>query len=97
MQPRSQTTDDLDARRRRASFRAHHRGTKEMDLIVGRYADARLMTYSADELTRFERFLTIPDPTLQEWIFAGRGFDGIEFEDLVVDIRVFHGLPDKAD
>jgi antitoxin CptB len=97
MQPRSQTTDDLDTRRRRASFRAHHRGTKEMDLIVGRYADAKLAAYSADELTRFERLLTIPDPTLQEWILAGRGVDVAEFKNLVADIRVFHGLSDKAD
>ncbi|MFA5958422.1 succinate dehydrogenase assembly factor 2 [Hyphomicrobium sp.] len=89
-------TDDLDTRRRRASYRAHHRGTKEMDVLVGRYADARLPGYSADEIERFERFLTMPDPSLQQWIFSGEGFGGIEFEDLLNDIRAFHGLRAEA-
>jgi antitoxin CptB len=89
-------TDDLETRRRRASYRAHHRGTKEMDVLVGRYADARLPIYSADEIARFERFLAIPDPSLQQWIFSGEGFRGIEFEDLVTDIRAFHGLGTEA-
>jgi antitoxin CptB len=92
MQPGLQMTDDLETRRRRASYRAHHRGTKEMDVLVGRYADDRLVSYSSEQIERFERFLTIPDPALQVWIFSGQGFDGIEFEDLVHDIRAFHGL-----
>jgi antitoxin CptB len=92
MQAGLQMTDELETRRRRASYRAHHRGTKEMDVLVGRYADARLPHYSGDEMARFERFLTIPDPALQQWIFSGEGFAGIEFEDLVKDIRAFHGL-----
>lgn len=67
-----------------------------MDVLVGRYADARLATFSLDDLARFERFLTIPDPTLQQWILSGAGFDDTEFEALVTDMRVFHGLLDKA-
>ncbi|WP_171524420.1 succinate dehydrogenase assembly factor 2, partial [Acinetobacter baumannii] len=31
---------DLDPRRRKILFRSWHRGTREMDLIMGRYADA---------------------------------------------------------
>jgi antitoxin CptB len=85
-------TDDLDARTRRALYRAHHRGTKEMDFLVGRYADARLPGAAAEQIEAFERFLTIPDPSLQAWIFSGEGFEGIEFENLVHDIRAFHGL-----
>ncbi|WP_414462640.1 succinate dehydrogenase assembly factor 2 [Hyphomicrobium sp. DY-1] len=96
MQPELQMTDELETRRRRASYRAHHRGTKEMDVLVGRYADDRLPGYSGEEIARFERFLTIPDPALQQWIFSGEGFAGIEFEDLVNDIRAFHGLSATA-
>jgi len=92
MQTELHMTEDMETRRKRASYRAHHRGTKEMDVLVGRYADARLPLYSTDEMARFERFLTVPDPALQQWIFSGEGFAGIEFEDLVNDIRAFHGL-----
>jgi antitoxin CptB len=96
MQPGLQMTDDLETRRRRASYRAHHRGTKEMDVLVGRYADAHLGDYSSEQIDRLERFMTIPDPALQQWILSGEGYGGIEFEDLVNDIRAFHGLAGKA-
>jgi len=32
----------LDARRRRILFRAWRRGMREMDIVMGRFADARL-------------------------------------------------------
>ena len=35
-------TDDAETRRRRAAYRACHRGTKEMDWILGRFAEAAL-------------------------------------------------------
>jgi antitoxin CptB len=88
-------TDDLDTRRRRASYRAHHRGTKEMDLLMGRYADARLPAFSSDELAHFETFLSLPDPMLQGWIFSERT-EGGEFKDLIADMRVFHRLAAEA-
>jgi antitoxin CptB len=96
MQPGFTMADDLDVRRRRASYRAHHRGTKEMDLLVGRYADARLAAWSEDALQHFERFLNLPDPLLQAWIFSG-GAESGEFQDLLTDIRVFHRLAAEAD
>jgi len=95
MQPGLTMTDDLDTRRRRASYRAHHRGTKEMDLLIGRYADARLASFSAAELAHFEVFLNLPDPMLQAWVFSGTGA-GDDFADLLTDIRVFHRLAEKA-
>lgn len=85
-------TDELDLRRRRAGYRAHHRGTKEMDLLVGRFADARLATFEGDMLTRFERMLAMPDPTLQQWLFSGQGFEDGEFAELIRDMRAFHGF-----
>ena len=96
MQPGLTMTDDLDTRRRRASYRAHHRGTKEMDLLIGRYADARLARFSAEELAHFEVFLNLPDPMLQAWVFSGTGV-GDDFADLLTDIRVFHQLATQAD
>jgi antitoxin CptB len=60
---------DIEIRRRRAAYRAAHRGTKEMDWLLGRYATARLDTMDEDALTVFERVLSLPDPQLQGWIF----------------------------
>lgn len=58
----------LDERRRRILFRAWRRGLREMDLVLGRYADANLLAMSESELDAFERLLDVPDPQLLAWI-----------------------------
>jgi antitoxin CptB len=86
--------DDLDSRRRRAAYRASHRGTKEMDWVLGRFADARLGGMSADALSRFERFLALPDPDLSDMLLPPHTPAPAEFADLVAAMRAFHGLKD---
>ncbi|HSU99516.1 MAG TPA: succinate dehydrogenase assembly factor 2 [Roseiarcus sp.] len=61
----------LDERRRRILFRAWRRGVREMDLIMGRFADAHLPTMSDDELGQFERLLDAPDTQALAWILGG--------------------------
>ena len=58
----------LDARRRRILFRAWRRGMREMDLVMGRFADARLPGMSDAELDLFEALLDAPDPSVLAWI-----------------------------
>ena len=60
----TRSSDGLDARRKRLLFRCWHRGTREMDLIVGRFADAHLADLSDAELTELERLIELPDPDL---------------------------------
>ncbi|WP_370319178.1 succinate dehydrogenase assembly factor 2 [Oricola sp.] len=63
---------DIDARRRRAKFRAWHRGMKEMDLLLGQYADAHVATMTAEDLDGFESLLEVLDRDLFKW-FTGEG------------------------
>ena len=58
----------LDARRRRILFRAWRRGLREMDLVMGQFADAHLSAMSEAELDEFERLLDVPDPSVLAWI-----------------------------
>lgn len=58
------SSEGLDPRRKRLLFRCWHRGTRELDLIIGRFADAHLMTFTDAELAELERMLEIPDPDL---------------------------------
>ncbi len=58
----------LDERRRRLLFRAWRRGVREMDLIVGRFADARIDQFDATELDQFERLIEIPNAEVYAWI-----------------------------
>jgi antitoxin CptB len=85
-------TDDVEVRRRRAAYRAHHRGTKEMDWILGRFADARLGGFSTEELGMFERMLSLSDPDLQDMILHPELKPAGEFAELVGQVRFFHGL-----
>jgi antitoxin CptB len=85
-------SDDIDSRRRRAAYRANHRGTKEMDWILGRYADAALAGMSAETLTLFERLLTLPDPDLRDMILPPQTEAPAEFVELIAAVRTFHGL-----
>jgi len=64
----TRTSADLDPRRRRNLFRAWHRGIREMDLIMGRFADAEIGTMSDAELDEFERLIEVPDRDLFRWI-----------------------------
>lgn len=92
-------TEPLDIRRRRAAYRAAHRGTKEMDLLMGRFAEARLGGMSEPELGRFEALLALPDPELQRWILDPAASPGPSLDpkahalgDLILALRRFHGL-----
>jgi antitoxin CptB len=60
----TRSSGGLDDRRKRLLFRCWHRGTREMDLILGRFADAEIARLGEDELTELERLLEIPDPDL---------------------------------
>jgi antitoxin CptB len=64
----SRTSADLDPRRKRILFRAWHRGTREMDLLMGRYAEAAIDAMSDDDLTLFEALIEVPDRDLFAWL-----------------------------
>lgn len=60
--------DSLETRRKRLRIRAWRRGIKEMDLILGGYADARLAAMDADEVALFEAVLGEADHDLLGWV-----------------------------
>jgi len=68
MSGNSLSSAGLDERRRRMLFRAWRRGMREMDLVMGSFADANLPAMSEAELDEFERLLDAPDPELLAWI-----------------------------
>ncbi len=84
--------EDIEARRRRAAYRAWHRGTKEMDWLLGRYAAAVLPGAGSETLDRLERLLALPDPELHRWILSPRLAESTEFADLIASLRRFHLL-----
>ena len=61
-------SNTLGGRRKRLRFRAWHRGTREMDLVLGRFVDANVAALSDDEIDALEALMEAPDPELYLWI-----------------------------
>lgn len=62
------SSEHLDPRRRRILFRAWRRGTREMDLVMGRFADDRLANLNEVELADFEFLIDASDVDLFAWV-----------------------------
>jgi len=61
-------TDPFAIERRRLHFRSWHRGTREADLILGRFADAHLAGFSPEQLDRYAALLEKSDPDIYDWL-----------------------------
>lgn len=83
--------ESAENRLRRLRMRSWRRGTKEMDLILGAFADARLATFGPEELDRYEALLEENDQDLYLWISRGEAYPGAHTA-LIGEIRAFHGL-----
>ncbi|MFP6728829.1 MAG: succinate dehydrogenase assembly factor 2 [Alphaproteobacteria bacterium] len=62
-------TDEI--RRKRLRFRSWHRGTRELDLMLGRFADRHLGDLSPQQLDCYEALIDQPDPDIYRWISGG--------------------------
>ena len=58
----------MDDRRKKLRFRAWRRGFREIDLILGGFADAHLATLDESDLQDFEALLDAPDQDVYAWI-----------------------------
>jgi len=65
------TLEDTTNKRKRLLFRSWHRGTREMDLIMGTFADEHIHDFDEDQLAQYEAVLENPDPDLYNWV-SGR-------------------------
>jgi antitoxin CptB len=86
----TRTSAGLDERRRRLLYRAWHRGMREMDLIMGRFADTAIGDMSDADLEAFERLSDVPDPELYNWIANNAGVPAVHDTALLRRLRAFH-------
>jgi antitoxin CptB len=86
----SRPNKDLDVRRRRLHFRAWHRGTREMDLLLGRFADAEMTRLDEQDIGAFETLIEVPDPDLYNWILGAEEPPALYDTSLLRRLRDFH-------
>ena len=77
-----------EARLKRMSMRSWRRGTKEMDLILGPYADAHLAGMAEEKLAIYDRLLEENDQDLLPWVLGQNPAPGYLL-DLIGEIAVF--------
>jgi len=84
--------DDLVRCRKRLKYRSWHRGTKEMDLLLGPFADACLDGFDAAQLAQYEALLEEPEPDVYEWIL-GRAIPPAAARSAVLDRLIAYYAP----
>jgi antitoxin CptB len=82
---------DDETRRRRLRFRAWHRGIRETDLIMGRFADAHVEGFDEAEMADFERLLDIPDHDILAWVTGAAPVPEAQLTPVLARILAFHG------
>ena len=85
----TRSSHGLDDRRKRLLFRCWHRGTRELDLILGRFADAEIADLSDDELGQLERLLEVPDPDFYAAVIGDRPLPAEDVNPLFERIKSF--------
>lgn len=63
-------TETAEARLKRMAMRSWRRGTKEMDLVLGPWADAHLAGLDEERLTLYDLLLAENDQDLMAWILG---------------------------
>jgi antitoxin CptB len=85
----TRSSDGLDHRRKRLLFRCWHRGTREMDIILGRFADENIASLSDDEIVDLERLIELPDPDLYAAFSGGQPLADEYADGIFVRIKAF--------
>ena len=61
---------DIDIVRKKLIIRSWRRGTKELDLILGKFSNNIVSKLELDELDLYERFLSNDDYVIYGWLFG---------------------------
>lgn len=83
----------LDERRKRLTFRAWRRGFREMDLILGGFADAHSAVLDEPALAAFERLLEVADDDVYAWIIGTAPAPPEHDTPLLARLRAFEPSP----
>ena len=89
-------SDSLENTRKRLIFRSWHRGTREMDLILGSFANAYVPGFGEDELAAYDRVLQNPDPDLYNWISGREPVPAAEQSPVMTQVLEHHYASARA-
>ena len=85
----AEQVENIEIWRKRLTFRAWHRGTREMDLLIGSFAERHIAGFDEEDLRIFEEILMNNDPDVYDWII-GRKIPPPELKSRVLDLLLNH-------
>lgn len=80
-------------KRKKLIFRSWHRGTREMDLLLGSFADKHVNAFTEVQLEEYEDLLKENDPDLYNW-FSGREAPPEDAQSSVLTLFLEHNFVD---
>jgi antitoxin CptB len=88
--PESAGQDNISINRKRLIFRSWHRGTREIDLLLGKFADAHLPDFTENQIALYDRFLNNSDPDIYNWISRAEPVPPSEDSEVVQLLLAFY-------
>ena len=85
----------IDDFRKKLLFRSSHRGTKEMDLLLGGFFQENYQILSESELLEFQDILELTYKALSDWLIMNKNNEGIENIAISKKIKEFVFVVDK--
>jgi len=74
---------------KKLQYRSIHRGTKEMDLLIGGFATENLKKMTLEELKEFEILLNFTDKELSSWLVDNKKNNDLENFSISSKIKEF--------
>lgn len=87
--PQEVTESNIAIKRKQLIFRSWHRGTREIDLLLGSFADAHLPHFDERQAALYDRFLNNSDPDIFNWITGQEPVPPAEDNDVVALLLKF--------
>lgn len=76
----------LNVLRKKLLIRSWRRGTKELDLILGKFSDKNISGFDLSELNLYEKFLSNEDYLIYDWIFEKEPYPKL-FQNIIEKIQ----------
>ena len=81
-----------DILKKQIIYRSAHRGSKEMDILLGNFVKGHIDDFSDDDLKNLEQILFIEDEILYRWYFDKKDSDVIpnnKVSKMLKDFRLY--------
>jgi antitoxin CptB len=82
----------LTDKQKRLIYRANHRGTKEMDWLMGKFVETNVALMDENKVDHVDELLKLAEPEIEAWLMGKSSDYPEEFDDLIKEIQTFHKL-----